>query len=134
MLHILHMMNGKSVANCFIIFVSYSLNNSMLAQLTDDVRAQFPVILTWKYACDISVVMLLRSRMLGNSPTALRNRIMEVYSEEWLKRNMVFMTHCCRHRYCYFIIHLICNYSLCILGALERDLGCHYLYTQNQCK
>ena len=75
----------------------------MLAQLTDDVRAQFPVIVTLKYACDVSVAMLLRGRTLGNSPTALRNRIMEVHSEEWLKRNMVFMTHCCRHRYYCFI-------------------------------
>ena len=57
----------------------------MLAQLTDDVRAQFPVIVTEQYACDVSVTVLLRGRTLGNSPTALRNMIMEVHSEEWLK-------------------------------------------------
>ena len=78
----------------------------MLAQLTDDdVRAQFPVIVTLKYACDVSVAMLLKGRILGNSSTSLRNRIMEVHSEEWLKQNMVFMTHCCRHRYHCFISH-----------------------------
>ena len=96
------MMNSKLMT--LLLFVSFAINN-MLAQLTDDVRAQFPVIRTYKYACDISLVMLLRGRTLGNSPTALRNRIMEVHSEEWLKRNMVFMTHCCRHRYYYFISH-----------------------------
>ena len=40
---------------------------------TDGVRGRFPVLLTHKYACDMSVVALLRSCTLGNSPTALRN-------------------------------------------------------------
>ena len=77
----------------------------MLAQLTDDVRAKFPVIVTEQYACDATVAVLLRGRTLGNSPTTLRNVIMEVHSEEWLKRNMVFMTHCCHHRSYSFISH-----------------------------
>ena len=38
----------------------------MLNQLSE---ARFPVLLTHKYACDQSVVDLLRSRTLGNSPT-----------------------------------------------------------------
>ena len=54
----------------------------MLSQLTDSIQTRFPAILTRKYACDLAVISLLRSRMLGNSPTALRNSLLEVHSAE----------------------------------------------------
>jgi hypothetical protein len=50
--------------------------------LPDGVRNKFPVVLTHKYACDVSVISLLRSRTLGNSPSALQNNICELHSEE----------------------------------------------------
>ena len=50
----------------------------MLALLADGVCARFPALLTRKYAADRSVVSLLRSRTLGNTPTAIRNNILEV--------------------------------------------------------
>ena len=40
----------------------------ILDQLPSGVRQKFPVILTYKYACDSAVMSLLRSRTLGNSP------------------------------------------------------------------
>lgn len=43
-------------------------DNRMLEQLSDGVRAHFPAILTWKYACDQSVVTLLRSEYLATVP------------------------------------------------------------------
>ena len=60
---------------------SWLYNARILEQLTDNVRVQFPVVLTHKFACDMAVISLLRSRTLGNSPTALRNSILEVHSE-----------------------------------------------------
>ena len=69
---------------CNGTFVSW--DNRMLEQLSDGVRARFPVVLTWKYACDQSVVTLLHSRTLGNSSTLLRNQLEEVHSEEWFRR------------------------------------------------
>jgi hypothetical protein len=58
----------------------------------------FPVVLTLKYACDIAVITLLRGRTLGNSPTAFRNNLLEVHSEEWLRRQLCYLQDCQRHR------------------------------------
>ena len=75
---------------CNGTFVSW--DQRMLDQLPDGVRSRFPVVLTRKYACDISVV---RSRTLGNSLTALRNEVQELHSEEWLQRHI---SDCERHK------------------------------------
>ena len=70
----------------------------ILDQLTDSVRVQFPVVMTHKYACDVAVISLLRSRTLGNSPTALRNSVLEVHSEQWLKKQLTYMSDWERHK------------------------------------
>jgi hypothetical protein len=70
----------------------------MLDQLTDGVRAHFPVVLTRKYACDRAVITMLRARTLGNSPTALRHNLQEVHSEEWLRRQVSYLSDCERHQ------------------------------------
>lgn len=70
----------------------------MLDQLSAGVRAQFPAVLTHKYACDVAVVSLLRDRTLGNSPTALRNSLCELHSEEWLRKQVSYLSDCQRHR------------------------------------
>ena len=81
---------------CSGTFISW--DHRMLNQLSEGVRARFPVLLTHKYACDQSVVDLLRSRTLGNSPTALRNTLHELHSEEWLRGQLDFLTACQRHK------------------------------------
>ena len=73
-------------------------NFRMLSQLPDGVRAHFPVILTRKYACDQAVIGLLQSRTLGNSSTALRNNLQEVHCEEWLRKQLCYLTDCERYR------------------------------------
>ena len=73
-------------------------DNRMLEQLSDGVRAHFPAILTWKYACDQSVVTLLRSRILGNSSTVLHNQLEEVHREEWLRKQLHYISDCQRHK------------------------------------
>ena len=50
MAHISHTMNVMTLLLLYL--------NIMLAQLTDDVWAQFPVIVTLKYVCDVSVAMV----------------------------------------------------------------------------
>ena len=77
---------------CSGTFISW--NHRMLSQLSGGVRARFPALLTRKYTCDQSVVDLLRSRTLGNSPTALRNTLHELHSEEWLRAQLDCLTAC----------------------------------------
>ena len=60
--------------------------------------ALFPAILTHKYACDVAVVSLLRGRTLGNSPTALRNAILEIHSEEWMRKQLRYLDDWQRYR------------------------------------
>ena len=83
--------------HCSGTFVAW--DDRMLEQLPSGVRAHFPAVLTWKYAHDQAVVTLFWARTLGNSPSALRNNLMEVHSEEWLWRQLSYLGDCERHRY-----------------------------------
>ena len=38
-----------------------------------------------------AVVSLLRDQTLSNSPTALRNAILEIHSEEWLRKQLRYL-------------------------------------------
>ncbi len=67
---------------CNSTFIAWG--KRMLNQLAEGVRIQFPIVLTYRYACDISIVSLLRARTLGNSPSTLCNNLLEVHTEEWL--------------------------------------------------
>ena len=93
----LHTMNCKLNAkdDRFVTCVCIA---RILSQLTDSIRAYFPAISTRKYACDVSVTTLLRSRTLGNSPTALQNEILEVHSGEWLRKQLSYLSDCKRHK------------------------------------
>lgn len=81
---------------CSGTFISW--DDRMLKQLPTYVRVRFPVVLTRKYACDLAVVTLFRARTLGNSPTALRNDLLEVHSEEWIRRQVSYLGDCEHHR------------------------------------
>lgn len=70
----------------------------MLDQLSDGQRSKFPAVLTRKYACDRSVVSLLRARTLGNSSTALANNVHELHTNEWLLRHTAYLSDCKRHK------------------------------------
>lgn len=92
--------------HCSGTFVAW--DDRILNQLPCSLRAHFPAVLTRKYACDQAVVTLFRARTLGNSPTALRNNLMEVHSEEWLRKQLVYLGDCAHHRY---IVCLNNNYA-----------------------
>lgn len=86
-------MECKACSSAFLAW-----DERMLNQLSAGVRAQFPAVLTHKYACDVAVVSLLRGRTLGNSPTALRNSLCELHSEEWLRKQVSYLSECQRHQ------------------------------------
>lgn len=67
-------------------------DNRILNQLADGLRARFPVILTRKYACDQSVITMLRARTFGNSPAALQHNIQELHSKMWLSKTLSYLT------------------------------------------
>ena len=58
------------------------LTACLLDQLTESRLVLFPVILTWKCACDKVVVSVLRGQTLGNSPNVLRNAALELHSKK----------------------------------------------------
>lgn len=60
-------------SECRGTYIAYDAR--LLSQLPDGIRCRFPIVLTHKYACDLSVVALLRARTLGNSTSALQNNL-----------------------------------------------------------
>ena len=85
-----------STTGCTRSYISW--DRRILDQLPDSVQVRFPVVLTYKYACDRAVIALLRARTLSNSPSALRRNILEVHSQEWLKKQLMYLEDSCRHR------------------------------------
>ena len=69
-------------------------DHQTLGQLADGVRSWFPVILTYKYACDKSIICLLYGRTLGNSPTAVQHTVHEAHSAYWMHRQIQFLSDC----------------------------------------
>ena len=63
-----------------------SWSPSIVKQLDIGHQLQFPVLMTHKYACDVKVVRLLRSRGLGNSSTQLYKQLEEQHHEAWLAK------------------------------------------------
>ena len=57
-------------------------------------KLQFPAILTYRYACDVRVIRLLRQRGLGNSLTQLQRKLTEQHSERWLVRMIQYLNDC----------------------------------------
>jgi len=61
---------------------------------------QFPAIITKKYTCDMAVIdVAMRGRTLGNSSTALWDRILEQHTEEWMKKQLVYYGECQLYRF-----------------------------------
>lgn len=73
-------------------------DSRLMDQLPEAIRVRFPAILTRKFACNRSVVKLMRARTLGNSSTAICNVINELQTEEWMERTIAYLSDCERHR------------------------------------
>ena len=71
-----------------------SWSQGILDQLDVGHRKQFPIIITYNYACDMRVVRLLRQRGFGNSSTQLQKKLTEQHREQWLQRTAHYLTDC----------------------------------------
>ena len=80
---------------CGKAFIAW--DDRLLNQLPYATRSKFPASLTHKYAVDKSLLTLLRSRTLGNSPSSVQNSIAELHSENWMRRSTQYMQDCQRH-------------------------------------
>ncbi|CAL8358257.1 unnamed protein product [Merluccius merluccius] len=67
-------------------------SQEVVGQLGEGHRAQFPAILTYKLACDRRVIIQLRERTRGNSPTQLYNKLCEAHTEAWMRRSMHYLS------------------------------------------
>lgn len=81
-----------SCPNCKRKVISWSWN--IIQQLDIAKQRAFPCILTAKKACDLKVVKLLRERGLGNSCSQVHKILTEQHSEEWLSKNLLYLTNC----------------------------------------
>ena len=76
--------------NCKRKVISWS--QGILHQLDVGHRKQFPIIITYNYACDMRVVRLLRQRGFGNSSTQLQKKLTEQHNEQWLQCTAHYLT------------------------------------------
>ena len=79
-----------------LTFTTWQLSTCILDLLSPGVWACFPVVLTYKYACDESVISFLRSQ--GNSPTAFQHNLQELHSNQWLQKSVRYRSDCQRHK------------------------------------
>lgn len=82
-------------ADCSRTIIAW--DSRILEQLSDGIIAHFPAVLTHKYACDKAVIALLRSRTLGNTPTALHNKLLEMHTEAWARAQLSYLSDCELH-------------------------------------
>ena len=78
--------------NCKRKVISWS--PGIIKQLDIRHQLQFPVLLTYQYACDVRVIRLLRQRGLGNSSTQLQKKLNEEHSEKYLQQSAQYLTEC----------------------------------------
>ncbi|XP_068221711.1 uncharacterized protein [Palaemon carinicauda] len=71
-----------------------SWSGAITRQLDVGHRGRFPVLLTYRYACDLRVAILMRQRGLGNSVTQIRKKLVEERTVAWHVRVNSYMTDC----------------------------------------
>ncbi|KAG1658720.1 hypothetical protein GQR58_022821 [Nymphon striatum] len=69
---------------------SWSLG--IVSQLPIGLQLEFPAIVSYKYACDIRVIRMLRQRGLGNSTTQIEKKLSEQHSEVWVASCIRYLT------------------------------------------
>ena len=79
-------------SKCKSKFISWSA--PIVNQLDVGHRSQFPLIITYNYACDMRVARLLRQRGLGNSAMQLHKKLEEQHNEAWLNCVAQYLTDC----------------------------------------
>ncbi|XP_071962853.1 uncharacterized protein [Antedon mediterranea] len=79
-------------SNCKQRQIGWSEN--ILKQLDLAHRLQFPVVLSYHLACDNRVLQLLKYRGLGNSPSQLRQQVLEQHTRRWNERVALYLENC----------------------------------------
>ncbi|XP_028300700.1 uncharacterized protein LOC114462201 [Gouania willdenowi] len=64
---------------------------SILGQLSQEYRSQFPAVLTYRLACDRRVLSQMSGRTLGNSATRLYTFLREEHTRAWMTRCVHYM-------------------------------------------
>jgi endonuclease V-like protein UPF0215 family len=70
--------------------IGYSHN--IIQQLSLAQQLQFPVVLMYRYACDMRIIRMLRQRGLGNSTMQMSKKLTEQHSEVWLNKTAKYLT------------------------------------------
>ncbi|XP_041368050.1 uncharacterized protein LOC121382599 [Gigantopelta aegis] len=71
-----------------------SWSDVIIKQLDVGHCLQFPVILTYRYACDVRVIRMLRQCGLRNNLFQLQKKLLEQHSEAWLQKTAHYLTDC----------------------------------------
>ncbi|XP_071963285.1 uncharacterized protein [Antedon mediterranea] len=78
--------------NCHAKQIGWS--NNILEQLDLPHRLQFPAVLSYRLACDNRVLQLLKYRGFGNSPSQLRQQVLEQHARRWNERVALYLQDC----------------------------------------
>lgn len=90
---------GTEYLDCKSCKTSFAAWDSrLLAQLPDRYASEFPAIQTYQSACDRAVVAMLRGRTLGNSSTAMQQRIHELHSDQYLRCCQRYLNDCQKYK------------------------------------
>ena len=69
-------------------------DSRLLSQLPNHIATRLPCRLTHNFACDKSVVIMMRSRHNGNSAASVMRMIEENHIEQYLKLQLQYMVGC----------------------------------------
>ena len=75
-----------------------SWDSRLMSQLPYGTQLKFPAVLTYKYAVDKNLLIDLRARTLGNSPTSIHTLVNLKHSESYIKRSVMYLEDVKRHR------------------------------------
>ncbi|XP_071501526.1 uncharacterized protein [Diadema antillarum] len=69
-----------------------SWSKPILDQLDTGHRMQFPIVLSYKHACDMKIVTMLRDRSLGNGPFQMMRKVKEAHTTAWLGKTAIYQS------------------------------------------
>ncbi|XP_063969451.1 uncharacterized protein LOC129281451 isoform X1 [Lytechinus pictus] len=68
-----------------------SWSKPVLDQLDPCHRIQFQVVLTYRFACDMSIITMMRDRSRGNSPLQMLRKLRETHTVAWLRKTALYL-------------------------------------------
>ena len=71
---------------------------AIMNQLPDDLKTRFPAVLTYKCALDKALVVQMRGRTVGNTPSAMRNMVHENHTQRYCEKTLQYLADCRAHQ------------------------------------